>query len=234
MVEGWEVRNSILLRIPQAEFEALKPKLEFVALEIGATLEHQNEPMQAAYFINRGIVSKVVEMADGKGVEIGMAGREHMVGLQLAVGLKNLMHSLIVQVPGEGFRITVAALRWALRTLPEFTRILTRRLGIQSVQFARNAACNRLHSVKQRLARWLLMTFDRMDDKTLYTTHDFLSRMVGSDRPSVSLAVAEFQRDGIVHAERGSILLASRRKLEEQSCECYEVFSYFNAELGLG
>ena len=111
-----------------------------------------NTPIHSVYFINRGVVSKIVEMADGKSVEVGIAGREHMTGLQLAVGLENLMHSLVVQVPGEGFRVEATTLKWALRSLPELAGILTRRLGIQSVQFERNAACNRFHGLKQRLA----------------------------------------------------------------------------------
>jgi CRP-like cAMP-binding protein len=233
VLAGRGVRNSILLRLPQAEFDSLKLHLQFVFLRSGATLERQYEPIHAAYFINQGIVSKIIEMEDGRSVEVGMAGREHMVGLQLAVGLDNLMHTLVVQVPGEGFRISVMTLRWALKSLPELTRILTRRLGIQSVQFARNAACNRLHGVKQRLSRWLLMTFDRLDFDVFYTTHDFLSRMVGSDRPSVSIALAELERHGMILAGRGAIWLVDRSKLEQQSCECYAVFKQFNAELGL-
>lgn len=232
-VAGHAVRNGILLRIPLVEFDALKSHLEFVALSIGTTLEQQYTPIHAAYFINRGIVSKIVEMADGRGVEVGIAGREHMTGLQLAVGLENLGHSLVVQVPGEGFRVEAATLRRELKSLPELAGILTRRLGIQSVQFERNAACNRLHGIKQRLARFLLLTFDRNDSEVFHTTHDFLATMVGCDRPSVTLALADLENGGTIRAERGAISLVSRRKLEEQSCECYVVFQQFNAELGL-
>lgn len=232
-VGGRTVRNTILLAMPELEFEALEPYLELVPFNFGMTLELPHEALHAAYFINRGIVSKIVEMEDGRSVEVGIAGREHMVGVQLAVGLEDLLYSLIVQVPGEGFRLSVPSLKWALRTLPELNRILSRRLGIQSVQFARNAACNRLHNVKQRLARWLLMTFDRLDSDTFYTTHDFLSKMVGSDRPSVSIVLSELQRAEIILVGRGSISMVSRALLEEQSCECYAVFEHFNDELGL-
>ena len=230
---GHPVRNDILLRIPMAEFDALKSHLEFVPLRAGTTLEQQYAPIHCVYFINRGIVSKIVEMADGKSVEVGVAGREHMTGLQLAVGLENLMHSLVVQVPGEGFRVGATTLKTALKSLPELAGVLNRRLGIQSVQFERNAACNRFHGLKQRLARFLLLTFDRIESEVFHTTHDFLAIMVGCDRPSVSIALADLENGGTIQPKRGSISLVNRRKLEAQSCECYAVFRQFNAELGL-
>jgi CRP-like cAMP-binding protein len=233
VVAGCIVRNSILLQIPHTEFLALEPHLLPVRLEIGSSLEKQHSRIQAAYFINRGIVSKVIEMADGRGVEVSIVGREHMTGLQLVVGLNHLMHSLVVQVPGEGFRVSVETMKWALKSLPELDSALKRRLGIQSLQFAQNAACNRLHSVRQRLARLLLLTFDRMDDPVLNTTHEFLSRMVGTDRPSISVALAKFHRLGIVSALRGSVSLVNRKKLIEQSCECYAVFKESATEIGL-
>ena len=204
-VAGHPVRNGILLRIPLAEFDALKSHLEYVPLSVGTTLERQYTPIHAVYFINQGIVSKIVEMADGRSVEVGIAGREQMTGLQLAVGLETLTHNLVVQVPGEGFRVAAKTIKWALKALPELTSILTRRLGIQSVQFERNAACNRLHGIKQRLARFLLLTFDRIDSEVFHTTHDFLAIMVGCDRPSISIALADLQSSGTIRAERGAV-----------------------------
>jgi CRP-like cAMP-binding protein len=120
-----------------------------------------------------------------------------------------------------------------LPEMPELRRLLLRRLAIRSIALAQNAACNRLHNVKQRLARWLLLTHDRLDSNLIRTTHDFLSRMVGTDRPSVTLALAELEREGIIQPSRGSILIENRRKLEQRSCECYSLFRRFNSELGL-
>lgn len=232
-ITGQIVRNSILQQIPHEEFQSLERHLEFIPLEPGTILQHQSEPIQHAYFINRGIVSKVVEMEDGRSVEIGLAGCEHMVGLQLAVGLGNLMYNLAVQVRGDGFRLSASSLTKSLPSLPRLSAILIRRLGIQSVQFARNAACNRLHHGKQRLARRLLLIFDRIDSDNLVITHESISRMVGTDRPSISIALAELQREKVIAVGRGSLSLLNRRKLEEQSCECYRILSQFNEELGL-
>jgi CRP-like cAMP-binding protein len=230
---GQTVGNTILLRLSQAEFDALEPHLEFVPLELATLVQREGEPIQFAYFMNRGIASVIVETADGRSVEVGIAGREDMIGLQIAAGLHEAAHNLVIQVPGDAFRVKAATMQWAVDSLPGLSRILTRRLGIRSLQFAQNAACNRLHSVRQRLARWLLVTRDRIDSDLIATTHDFLSKMVGTDRPSVSLALAEFQREGIVSNGRGLISLVDRKKLEEHSCECYRLFKQFNVEMGL-
>ena len=108
-----------------------------------------------------------------------------------------------------------------------------RRLGIRSLELAQNAACNRLHSIKERLARWLLVVHDRIDSDVMYTTHDFLSKMVGTDRATVSVAAAELERAGVIRQGRASISVEDRHKLEAQSCNCYDLFRRLNRELGL-
>jgi CRP-like cAMP-binding protein len=176
----------------------------------------------------------LVETDDGRSVEVGVSGREDMIGLPLAAGLESHPHNIIVQVPGDGFQVDSNVMRRAICALPELRRILVRQLGIRSVQFAQNAACNRLHNVRQRLARWLLVTLDRIDSNLITTTHDFLSKMIGTDRPTVSVAVADLERDGIISRSRGSIFVVNRALLEQQSCKCYAAFKQFNVELGLG
>jgi CRP-like cAMP-binding protein len=230
---GKSIRNIILLQIPEREFLELEPHLEFIELNNPARLEQGGRPIGTVYFLNGGIGSMIVEISDGRSVEVGLVGHEDMIGLQLAAGLNELTYTVIMQVPGDGFCMQADVLQQLLPRLPELQRILLRRLAIHSVELAQNAACNRLHNIKQRLARWLLLTHDRLDSDLIRTTHDFLSRMVGTDRPSVSLAVAEFERDGIIRPGRGSILIADRRKLEQRSCECYGLFHRFNEELGL-
>lgn len=220
-------------QIPEREFRELEPYLEFIELNNAARLEQSGQRIGSLYFLNGGIGSMFVETSDGRSVEVGLVGHEDMIGLQLAAGLDELTYAVIMQVPGDGFRMPADVLQQLLPRLPELQRILLRRLAIRSVELAQNAACNRLHNIKQRLARWLLLTHDRLDSDLIRTTHDFLSRMVGSDRPSVSLAVADFERDGIIRPGRGSILIEDRQKLEQRSCECYRLFHRFNAELGL-
>lgn len=230
---GKPVRNIILLQVPEREFFEVEPYLEFIELNNAARVEQSGQRIGSVYFLNGGIGSMIIETSDGRSVEVGLVGHEDMIGLQLAAGLDELTYTVIMQVPGDGFRMPADVLQQLLPRLPELHRVLLRRLAIRSVELAQNAACNRLHNIKQRLARWLLLTHDRLDSDLIRTTHDFLSRMVGSDRPSVSLAVADFERDGIIRPGRGSILIEDRRKLEERSCECYSLFHRFNAELGL-
>ena len=233
MIAGQPVRNTLLLRIPEQEFLAIQPHLEFVSFENGTTLQREGSRIDDVYFLNKGIGSIIVEAANGKSVEVGMAGHEDMIGLQLAAGLDEFTHSVIAQERGDGFRVRGATMKRILASLPELSRLLLRRLAIRSIVFAQNAACNRLHTVKRRLARWLLLTHDRVDSDLIRTTHDYLSRMVGTDRPTVTLAVAELERNGVIQRARASISIDDRGKLEQESCECYGLFKAFNAESGL-
>jgi CRP-like cAMP-binding protein len=167
-------------------------------------------------------------------VEVGLSGREHVIGLvPLLGGLERITYNVVIQVPGEGFRAPAKMMRRLLPGLPHLRELLLRRMAIRCLEQAQNAACNRLHSVKERLARWLLLVHDRVDTDVIATTHDFLSKMVGADRTSVSLAMRELERKGAVLCNRGAIRVSEKAGLEKQSCECYAVFSSFNTELGL-
>ena len=155
-----------------------------------------------------------------------------MIGLPLVAGLDAYSQTVIMQVPGTGLMIDSNALQRALKTLPELRGILIQRLGIRSLQLAQNAACNRLHNVKQRVARWLLAAHDRMDSDVVRTTHEFLAKLVGTDRPTVSVAMAKLEQRGIRRG-RASIHIVERETLEQEACECYAVLQRFNADLGL-
>ncbi len=233
-VAGKSVRNTLLLQIPEDEFLIIEPHLEFLEFKDGARLQQEGHSIDAVYFLNGGIGSMIIEVSDGRSVEVGLAGREDMIGLPLAAGLDEFAFAVVIRVPGDGFRVPAETIKQLLFSLPELSRLLRRRLAIRSVELAQNAACNRLHNVRERLARWLLLTHDRLDSDIIRTTHDFLSRMVGTDRPTVTLAVAELEKDGIIGPGRGFIRIENRRKLEQRSCECYGLFRRFNAELGLG
>lgn len=219
--------------MPESEFREFEPYLEFVELKCADRVEKGGDRISTVYFLNTGIGSMLIETSDGRSVEVGLAGHEDMIGLPLAAGLDEFTYTVIIQVPGNGFRMQADILQEVLPRCPELRRMLLRRLAIRSIELAQNAACNRLHNVKQRLARWLLLTHDRLDSDLIRTTHDFLSRMVGTDRPTVTLTVAELEREGIIRPRRGSIVIENRHKLEELSCECYGMIQRFNGELGL-
>jgi len=232
MVGGQLVRNTIRQQIPISEFDALRPFLTFTQLRLADPLQREHSRIQSACFVNSGIASLIVETGDGRSVEVGIAGREEMIGLPLVAGLSAYSQTVIMQVPGNGFTIEGSALQRALNALPELRGILIQRLGIRSLQLAQNAACNRLHNVKQRVARWLLAAHDRMDSDIVRTTHEFLAKLVGTDRPTVSVAMAKLEQRGIRRG-RASIHIVQRETLEQEACECYAALQRFNAELGL-
>jgi CRP-like cAMP-binding protein len=170
---------------------------------------------------------------DGRTVEVGVVGYEGYVGAGLAVGLSRGSVREIVQIAGDGFRMIGNALERVLRSAPQLQMILSRHSGLQGMQVAQTAACNRLHDIQQRLSRWLLMTQDRVNLAVLPITHDFVATMMGTDRSTVSLAASELQKKGIIEYIRGAVKVVNRRKLQNTACECYDVIRQFEDDLGL-
>jgi len=172
-------------------------------------------------------------MKDGKTAEAGIVGNEGFTGTPAAVGLSRSPLQAVVQITGDGFRVEVGALQNALESTPHLQLLLSRYAVVQGMQVAQTAACNRLHDIKQRLARWLLMTQDRVDSESLPITHDFLATMLGTDRPSVSLAAGVLQKKKLIEYTRGAVKIVNRKKLEDSACECYGITQQYNGELGL-
>ncbi|MGC2769054.1 MAG: Crp/Fnr family transcriptional regulator [Candidatus Acidiferrum sp.] len=217
------VRNHLLLSIPASELRLLRPHLQACHFRQHEILHEPSQRLQFAYFPNSGLISLVVAMADGSTVEAGMVGREGMAGLSCAAGLTRCSLRLVVQIPGEGLKIRIGHLQAALKPASQFQMSVGRYAVIKGMQMAQTAACNRLHDARQRLARWLLTARDRVDMESLPVTHDFLATILGTDRPSVSLAAKLLQRKGIIEYKRGRISILSLRKWENSSCECYRV-----------
>ena len=229
---GQVVRNTILLSIPDNEYSIVRPDLEFIALPDRHSLHEPNRALKYAYFLNRGMISLVVVTRSGKTVEIGVVGNEGFCPAPMLVDLKRSPHRAIVQIAGDGFRMTAAALKKASWACPEFQRILTRYVVMQSMQVGQTGACNRLHDLEQRLARWLLLTQDRVKSRMLSITHDFLATMLGTDRPSVSLAAGTLQRKKMIEYTYGGVQILNRKKLETAACECYGIIRQFDGLLG--
>jgi CRP-like cAMP-binding protein len=231
--DGRPVANRILLSIPENEFSMIGPHLEPIVLPRHCILHEPSAKLNFAYFPNAGLISLVVAMEDGKTVEAAVVGNEGAAGIPSAVCLTRSPLREVVQIAGEGFRVKVSTLQDVLKAAPEFQMRLSRYAVIQGIQVAQTAACNRLHDVEQRLARWLLMAQDRLDGGSILITHDFLATMLGTDRPSVSLAAGILQRKKNIEYTRGAVKILSRKKLEGSACECYGVIQQFNAEIGL-
>ena len=172
-------------------------------------------------------------MKDGKTAEAGIVGNEGFTGTLAAVGLSRGSLQTVVQITGDGFRVEVGALQNTLGSAPHLQLMLSRYVAIRGMQVAQTAACNRLHDIEQRLARWLLMTQDRVDSGLLPITHDFLAPMLGTGRPSVSLAAGVLQRKEIIEYTRGAVRIVNRKKLEDSACECYAANQQYDGDLGM-
>jgi CRP-like cAMP-binding protein len=169
------------------------------------------------------LVSLVVALKDGKTVEAGLIGNEGVAGMPAVLGLSKSPLREVVQIAGDGFRVRIEKVKDILRSTPHMQAILHRFAAGLAMQVAQTAACNRLHNIETRLARWLLMAQDRAESELLPITHDFLATMLGTDRPSVSLAAGILQKRNIIRYRRGSVRVVNRKKLERFACECYAV-----------
>jgi CRP-like cAMP-binding protein len=232
-ITGNPVKNVPLLTLAAEEYGRLRPHLEAIELDHRQILQEAGEKIQYAYFLNGGLASLVVITSDGRSVEIAMVGREGIMGTPLAVGLGREPYRAIMQIPGNALRIRAEVLERILPHAPDLQLITNRYVLMRGLQVAQIAACNRLHEIEQRLARWLLMCQDRVDAKLLPVTHEFIAQMLGTGRPSVSLASGMLQRAGMIENLRGSVRITNRKNLEQASCECYRAMRQISGRFSL-
>ncbi len=229
---GKPVNNALLLSMSNSDYGSLRPHLEYLALPDHLVLHQAGGELEFVYFPNRGLISLVVEMEDGKTAEAGVVGNEGFTGIPAVVRLSRSPLQVVVQISGDGFRVAVGTLQKILESAPDLQLLLTRFAVIQGMQVAQTAACNRLHDIEQRLARWLLMAEDRVDSESLPITHDFLATMLGTNRSSVSLAAGNLQRKKLIRYTPGAVTIINRKKLEDAACECYEIMHRHAERLG--
>jgi CRP-like cAMP-binding protein len=222
-INGQQVRNSILLALPSNECAALFSKLEFVSLPVRTVLNEVDEPVKFAFFMNDGLASVLSMTSDGKSVEVGLCGREGFVGLPVIAGFSTSPTRVIVQVAGSAFRISAKHLLIALKDCPKLAMGLQRFVQEMGLQSSQVAACNRLHEVDERMARWLLMSQDRLGGDDIPLTQEFLANMLGTRRASVTVAAGILQKAGLITYKRGAVKIENRGQLENAACECYEI-----------
>lgn len=215
--------NQILSALPHEEFERLRPKLHEVSLKLADVVFQPEEPIESVYFVNSGIVSWLATLEDGNTVEAGVIGREGLAGVAVLLGAKSTPNQAIIQAEVSASRIASEDLTAEFRRNGELNRMILRFVHFMFTQVAQTAACNRLHTLDQRLARWLLMSHDRTDGDAFSMTQDFLSRMLGVRRAGVSVAATSLKQKGLVDYHRGDIHILNRAGLEAVSCECYEI-----------
>lgn len=229
---GVAVQNEILRSIPDKEWQPISRKLRAHEMPSHFVMHEPHEVSKFLYFPQSGLISLVVFMQDGRTVEAGIVGNEGIVGMPAMMGYSRHPLQEVVQISGAALRIPLADFRKLAPRLPRLLGSANRYVASLGLQVAQTAACNRLHDLEQRLARWLLMAHDRVGSMTLAITQDFLATMLGTDRPSVTLAEGVLAAAGAIDHARGVVTLLDRQKLESCSCECYNVI--FQHGLGAG
>ena len=217
------VNNLILRSLPAEEYNLILPHLELTTLTPGTVLHEVREPVRTGYFVNCGLISTLTVMSNGDSVEVGIVGSEGFSGLPALLNISSSSSRLIVQIAGEALKIKAGALHDVIAQAPTFERVLARFSYLQALHMAQIAACNRLHNLPERLARWLLMTQDRVGGDAFALTHEFLGYMLGTRRSSVTITAGLLQTAGVIEYKRGKIHILDRQKLEDSACECYEV-----------
>jgi CRP-like cAMP-binding protein len=221
--DGNPISNRILLGLPSAELEQVLPALEFVRLGVHYLLHETGDTLKSAWFCNSGMISILSVFSDGKSVEVGLVGAEGFIGLPLVAGFRSASTRAIAQIEASAFRIDSDKLIGLLQRCPKLERRLQQFSQVMAMQVTQIAACNRLHEVDERLARWLLMCADRVGSNSVPLTQEFLAQMLGTRRSSVTVAAGTLQKAGLITYSRGDVKIIDRRGLEETSCECYQL-----------
>jgi CRP-like cAMP-binding protein len=218
-----DLDNMILAELPREERNQLRQYLQFIPLKSGDVLWEPNQPIEFVYFPTSGMVSFVAVMRNGATAEVGITGREGFVGAAVVLGGRDVPFRAIAQSGGSSFRIESELLKRILPQTPKLEQMLRRYALAQAMQVAQGAACNCLHQVPERLARWLTMSCDRTGSDVLPLTQEFLAQMLGCRRSSVTSAVGRLQKAGVIHPGHGQVRILDRKQLERRACECYGI-----------
>jgi CRP-like cAMP-binding protein len=227
------VRNRLLAALPGSESEHVLRLFEPVRLAQGDVLYEPDQPIEHVYFPDRVVVSLVSSLSDGLSVEVGTVGCEGMVGLPVFLGGDTTSTRAIAQIPGAAKRLDAESFKREAGAPGAFRELMLRYSHAFLIQVAQTAACNGVHLVRERCARWLLMTHDRVRGDSFPLTPDFLALMLGVRRAGVSVAMHALQDAGLIRYGRGSVEIVDRERLEKSSCECYRVVqAHFERLLG--
>jgi CRP-like cAMP-binding protein len=215
--------NAILSGLDKSESATLESTAQYIPLERGALIAEAGQPTPYVYFPTQGVLSLVGTTASGGTVELAVVGSEGVASISAILGSSFLPFRVVAQVPGRAVRIPTEVVAQMVSDCGPFHHRLLDYTHQVIAQVAQSAICNRFHTAKQRLARWLLMTADRACTAELPLTHEFISYMVGGPRSAVTEAAAELRESGAIDYRRGLIVIKSAMKLREHSCECYDI-----------
>lgn len=216
-------RNRLLASLPGEEYERLRPHLEPVSLHLSQILFRPDDLLESVYFPETSIVSLLTDLSDGYGIEVGLVGREGMVGVSAALGMDREPKVATVQGAGEALKLKTSVLRDEMSRGGVLQANVLRYTHALLSQISQSVVCNVRHRIEGRLARWLLMYQNRAETDTFTLTHEFIANMLGIRRAGVSMVAHKLQRAGMIAYNRGQIRILDRQKLEEMTCECYRV-----------
>jgi CRP-like cAMP-binding protein len=220
----WARGNRVLAAVPADELAFLRPTLVTISLGTGAILYEQGSRIETVYFPDTVVASLVSRMENGAAVEVGTIGNEGVVGLNLFLGADVSVPEAVAQIPGDAQRMSARDFRSALDALPRFRELIGKCTHAFMTQVSQTAACNRLHGIEQRCARWLLLTHDRVGGGDEFPlTHQFLSFMLGVRRAGVTEALGALTLAGLIRSGTGRITILDRVGLEAACCECYAI-----------
>lgn len=225
------VENHLITRLPLRDRKRLLAACEPVQLALSDILCEPGQPTRHVYFPTDGFISLVTLVEGSPGVEVGMVGREGMLGAQLALGVKQAPWRAVVQGQGAAWRLDTAAFKHALASIPALQLGLKHYLYVLMAQQAASAGCLRFHLIGQRLARWLLMSQDRAHSDSFHVTHEFLAYMLGMRRVGVTAAASAMQKEGLIEYHRGELKVLNRAGLEAAACGCYAADRHTYAQL---
>jgi CRP-like cAMP-binding protein len=222
------IPNSVLAALPRAAYKSLQSGLEEVQLKFGEILYEPGQVVRNVFFPGDSLVSLLTLVDQHSALEVGMVGREGMVGMSLTLGSKVSPVRALVQGSGKAMRMTATRFRKEFKRSPLLQRGLFTYLNALMAQITQTAACNRFHRIEGRLARWLLMTSDRVRSDQFELTQDFLSNMLGVRRVGVTEAASALQRQKLIEYRRGHITILDHAGLEAASCPCYALVRDMN------
>lgn len=226
-------QNLILAALPDESVARLAPHLKRLKLPRGMTLTSPNRTVRYAYFLESGLASIVTTMTDDTSVEVAVVGIEGMAGIPVLLDSGSMPNRTFMQIAGTGYRLDAAVLVEEFERSEALRQKINHYLHAHLVQASQTAACNRLHEISHRLARWLLLSHDRIGADQLDITHQSLAEMLGTPRPTVTIAARLLQKKGAIAYSRGRVKIVSRARLEKAACECYAAICKESRRLGV-